>query len=283
MNNITGKLALAFLSATIILSTACSSGDSAPAAPTNATISEANKQALATAGTEGVIQAVNSDNSNPFGRPTGKTTVQTITELVVQQTQATQNRPQASSRSGEFDMCESGSVTGFDTLGENGGTITYDNCVVSGSTINGTMTINISTAGDIITYSISANLSISHLGTIETINYSSTCTINQSSGAANCTYSSSGTGIDGRSYSVSDIDISGNDSSGYTVSATITDPDNGVITITTTTSVTFNCTNGQPDAGSIVISDGSSSMTITFIDCNSFSIDFNGATTTHSW
>lgn len=263
----------------MVLISGCSSdSDSGGTSTTNATITDDNAAALATAGTEGVKQAVNNDSYNPFSaaKTVSPSLAQKLTISVVQQ--ASQDPALAG-----VSFCDTGTVTGFDTLGENGGTITYDQCVIAGATIDGTMVVTTTSSGDTFTYTIIADLTITYGSEVENIDYSSTCTYNQTSGAASCTYNSSATGIDGRTYSVSDISVSGDGFSGYTVSAKVTDPDHGIITVSTSAPVTFNCTNGQPDAGVIVVSDGTNSMTVTFNDCNSYSINFNGSTTTHNW
>jgi len=289
MKNQLKKLSFLFLMAAFtILGTACSGGGGdggggGGGGPGGATLSADNAQALAIAGTEGVKQAVNnSDSSSFFFAKTGnQSPVQKLTVLAAQQ--ASQGPALASD---VFNFCESGSVTGFDTFTQSGsGTITFTNCVMEGATVNGTMTITSSVSGDIMTLSMNANLTVVEQGETETINYSATCTFDQVNITSSCTYDGSvtDTGFDGRTYSVSDIEVSGDDSNGYTVSATVTDPDHGVITITTTTPVTLNCSNGQPDAGVIVVSDGSNTMTVTFSGCSGYSIDFNGSTTTYTW
>lgn len=277
MNLTLGKYSHLIAAALITLTTACSSGGDSTPAVKNATISDENAQDLATAATEGVKQAVNSDSFTPFAKTNNESPIEKVTVLTAQQ--ASQEPALAE----DFNFCETGSVSGFDTLGENGGTITYDQCVIAGATIDGTMIISASTSGSITTYSIIANLTFSYLSEVETINYSATCTLDQNAGTNSCSFNSSGSGIDGRTYTVSNIDIDGSEFTGYTVSATVTDPDHGNITISTSTPVTFNCANGQPDAGEITVTDGSNTMTVTFIDCTSFSLTFDGSTTTYNW
>lgn len=283
MNNLLGKLSLALLCTSIVLAAACSSGgSSAPSGPSNATISADNVQALATAGTEGVKQAAANSNASLFAKTVNQSPVQKITVLLAQT--ASQDPALASDVSSISSMCIAGNITGFDTIGASGGTVNFNACDTGYGVIDGTMTVTSSTSGNVTTYTISANLTVSYMGNVETIKYSSTCTFDQSAGTQSCTYNSSGSGIDGRTYDVSDIKVSGDGASGYTVSATVTDPDNGVITIRTTTPVRFgSCTNNQPESGVIEVSDGTNTMTVTFNDCDSYTIDFNGTTTTYTW
>lgn len=275
MNNSFGKLSYLLLAAAVLLNAACSSDSGSPSSQ-NATISDANIEELAIAGTEGIKQAVNSSSFTPFAKTDNPSLAQELTVSLAQQNTA------EPSLATDPNFCESGNVTGFDTLNQNGGTITYDDCVFSGSTINGTMIIAISSSGDTTTSIINADLTISYLGEVESFDYSATCTFNQASSATSCTFNSQALGIDGRTYSVSNVIVS-NGISGFSVSATVTDPDNGNINISTTTPVTLICQSGQPDSGVIVVSDGTNSMTVTYIDCNSYSIDFNGSTTTYTW
>lgn len=278
MKSMTKKLSFLIVTALVLINSGCSSDSGSGSSITNATITDDNAVDLATAGTEGVKQAVNNDSYNPFAaaKTANPSLAQKLTVSVAQQ--ASQDPALATN------FCETGSVIGFDTLGENGGTITYDKCVIGGATIDGTMIVITKSSGDTYTYTITADITITYLNEVENFDYSASCTFNQTSGTASCTYNSTALGIDDRNYSVSNISVGGDGISGYTVSATVTDPDHGNITISTSTPVTFNCTNGQPDSGEIIVSDGSRSMTVTFIDdCNSFSINFNGSTTTHNW
>jgi len=285
MNNLLGKLSCALLCASIVLTTACSSSSGGGGANTSsATISADNAQALAIAGTEGVKQAAATNNTSLFAKTVNQSPVQKVTVLLAQKASQDPALAAAPSSISSSICIAGGSIAGFDTIGTSGGTVTFNACDTGSGVINGTMTVTSSTSGNVITYTVSANVTISYLGNTETVSYSSTCTFDQTTGAQSCTYDSSGTGIDGRTYSVSDINVSGDEINGYTVSAKVTDPDNGVVTITTTKAVKFgSCTNGQPISGAIKVSDGSNTMTVTFIDCNNYSINFNGSTTTYTW
>lgn len=260
------------------LTTGCSSSSDG-GGTTAATITSENAEALATAGTEGVKQAVNSDSYSPFAKIDNATATGDFTVALAQQiSQGPSLLVQ------NIDICDSGTVVMDIDENTGNGSITYNICVIGGSTVNGAATFTSSTVGSITTTTITfVNFTITTGSEIQTIDLSATCTINTDTSSVSCTYNSSASGIDGRTYTVSDISVSGDIFSGYTVSATITDPDHGVVTITTTTPVTFNCSNGQPDAGVIVVSDGTNTMTVTYIDCNNYSVDFNGSTTTFIW
>jgi len=104
MNIISKNINYLMLGAFIVLGTACSSGGGG--GDKDAEISEENKVALATAGTEGVKQAVDSTNSPiPFAKTDNNTPIQQVT-LSLAQTVA-QDPKQATS---EFFSCDSGTA-----------------------------------------------------------------------------------------------------------------------------------------------------------------------------
>ncbi|MCW9012329.1 MAG: hypothetical protein OQL06_01000 [Gammaproteobacteria bacterium] len=158
---------------------------------------------------------------------------------------------------------------------------TFTDCVVSEygttTTINGVLTIS----GSQSQITLTANITATENSVTETFSFAGTCEFNGTTIGA-CTYSSTFTGIDGRTYSIANVSVSGNPSAGYSVSGTVTDPDHGSITIATNQPVTFNCTNGNPDSGQITIT-GDGSATVTFNSCTSFTVTFNGNGTSHNW
>ncbi|MCW8909834.1 MAG: hypothetical protein OQK76_04345, partial [Gammaproteobacteria bacterium] len=157
------------------------------------------------------------------------------------------------------------------------GATTIADCVIddgySSFTLNGTISFFPAGSG----YSFTANLSFSQNGNTESITGSGTC-----DAQFNCSMTASFTGIDGRTYTTTSMSVTGDNTSGYTVSGTITDPDHGNITLATNTPVTFNCADGRPDAGQITVT-GGSSATVVFNECSSFSITFDGSTTAYNW
>jgi hypothetical protein len=254
----------------------CSSDDSStPAAPTNASIDSSNAEDLATAGTEAVKQAVNNDSVPTFGfARLGK--VDPLKQLSAQVV----TTPMATLIEG---VCDSGT---FDvTSSETSGSYTYDNCDIGGIIFDGSATYTSSTANNVTTFTISySNFTITYGGEAESVDLTMTCTIDSNAGTVSCTYDSEALGIDGRTYTVTDIEVSGDDITGWTVSATVVDPDHGEVTITTSVAVNFgSCTNGQPESGSITVSDGTNEMSVTYNDCTSFTVDFDGSTTTYNW
>ena len=270
-------LATLFSACSLLALTACGGGGS-----NTATLSADNVVDLAVAGTGAAKSSATSDQVFTFkSGQTGSTFDSTeFSKMVAQNLYATQDLSAALCSTGSYiinipDNATSASFTA---------TATFTNCVISDPystvTINGS--INIS--GNSSSLSISANLSVSENGGApESFTFSGSCSYNSSTGQLGaCSYSTTFTGIDGRNYTFTNMSISGNDISGYTVSGTVTDPDHGSISITTPQPVTFNCSNGNPDNGQIVIT-GDGSATVDFIDCNSFAITFDGSTTTYNW
>ena len=262
--------------------TACGGGGGGPG---TAEITDANSKDVAVAGAEATKAATDSDEvplafkTGSTGYPTNALDVLDLGKQIAANLNAIEDYSDLCDVSGTLTINVPDNVTASSYTA----TATYNNCTVSGyggynATINGTITVS----GNNSTFSISANLSITADGETESFTYSATCTSSGSSSLDSCTYSSSFTGDDGRSYSMSGITVSGDDTSGYTVSGRVTDPDHGVVTIATTTPVRFNCSNGNPSEGVITVT-GNATVTVTFIDCDTFSVTFDGVTTPYNW
>ena len=252
---------------------ACSSGGGAG----TATITAENAQDLAVAGTEATRSAADSSDLSFFkSGASGAFDVKAFSKQVTQNLHAVEDL--------SF-ICDTGSyvITYPDDATQTNytATATFTNCTISDfyttATINGSIIIN----GSSSSVTISANLTVTEGSLTETFSFNGTCSVSGST-VGTCTYSSSFTGSDGRTYAMANISVSGDDFSGYSVSGSVTDPDHGVITITTTTPVLFNCSNGNPSSGQIVIT-GSGSATVTYNDCDSFTVTFDGAPTTYNW
>ena len=172
-------------------------------------------------------------------------------------------------------LCTGG---GSALLEDTTGAVTITNCIIddgySAITLNGTISISVANSG---AFSFTANLTFTQNSITESMSISGSC-----DAMVNCSFTSSFTGIDGRTYTTASMSVTGDNTSGYTVSGTITDPDHGNITIATNTPVTFNCADGRPDNGIITVT-GGSSATVEFIDCTSFAVTFDGSTITYDW
>ncbi len=264
---------------------ACSSGgdDDEGGSASKAKISTSNEEDLGTAATEGAKQALDGNSASAFRGSLGvRSVLDSLNESMLKKT---------SNKIALATVDVSSICTGGGTASVNSNTngsssvITYGNCDIGTAIANGVVNISSSTSGTVTTTNLEyTNFTITIGSEVTTINMSATCTVDTSSFASSCSYSSDVTGIDGRSYSVSGSSISGNSSSGYTVSATITDPDHGTLSITTTSPILFNCTNGQPSSGEIQFSDGDGVLvTVTFNDCNSFTISYSGSSNVYTW
>ena len=266
-----GKLITA---ASIAFLTACGGGGGA----STAELSADNVVDLAVAGTEAAKSSATSTEA--FAFKSGQSSSfdsQAFAKQIAQDLYATQDLSSYLCSTGSYiiNIPDSATQTSFTA------TATFTNCTISDSystvTINGT--INIS--GTASSINISANLTITENGVSETVSFSGSCSYSNATVGA-CSYSSTFTGVDGRTYTSANMSVSGNYISGYTVSGSVTDPDHGVITISTQQPVTFNCTDGSPDSGQITIT-GNGSATVTFNDCNSFTVTYNGSSNTYNW
>jgi len=268
------KSLILVLAAAMLMAGCSSSGGGTP----KATITADNAKDLAVAATEATKSASKSDNLSPFKTASGtEFNTKNFSKQIIQQTFATDP---------EFNICSDGTatlvidVTQGSTTGS--GSMVFVNCVVSDAfstvTINGSIIMSATSSSA----TLNANLTISEGDIVETVTFTGTCSVNNSAIGA-CSFSSSFVGIDGRTYTSSNINVSGDSSSGFSVSGNVTDPDFGVVTISTSTPVLLNCANGNPGSGEIVVS-GDGSATVTFNDCDSFTVTYNnGSPTSYNW
>ena len=253
------------LAAAMLMAGCSSSGGGAP----KATITKDNAKDLAVAATEATKSASKSNSLSPFKTASGtEFNTKSFSKQIMQQAFATDP---------EFTICSSGAssfvvdVTPGSTTGS--GSMVFVDCVVSDAfstvTINGSIEMSATSSSA----TLNADLTISEGDIVETVTFTGTCSFNNSVIGA-CSFSSSFVGIDGRTYTSSNISISGDSSSGFSFSGNVTDPDFGVVTISTSTPVLLNCANGNPGSGEIVVS-GNGSATVTFNDCDSFTVTYN--------
>ncbi len=99
-----------------------------------------------------------------------------------------------------------------------------------------------------------------------------------------CTESNSFSGLDGRSYDIEDANVTGDDANGYSVSAKVTDPAHGQISIETTEPVVFDCVNGAPSQGFIQLVGGDATFaSVEFLDCDTFEVCIGDACEEVDW
>ncbi len=247
-----------------------------------ATVSDNNKKDVSTASAEGAKQAV-TGSTLPTGISAESELNEALKDLainVLEQVESLSNLPTGYSGTLTGDC---GGNANYNAVinGQQVNRIEYDfNQYCSSSyTLDGNMTIYYTYSGnDISSYRIVYdNLTYSGPSYNETINMTITCNASYS-----CTYSSTTTGSDGRTYTVSDSSVTGNNSSGYNVSATVTDPDHGTITITAT-NITI-CDNGNIGSGEIEVTDstGAVVLSITFPNCSEMVVTYDGVATTYN-
>ena len=270
-------LLASIFSASLLLS-ACSSGSDSAAK--EADITADNAKDLAVAATESTKQAVASEAapSSSFLPKTsgGQFDTKAFSNKIAQQVQTASNFS---------DICINGGLVDNFNYSTNNGSITFNNCDVgSGTIINGTLTVTSNIGSNSGTISIQYNnFTITYNGITETIDFSMDCTYNNQ-GDSSCTTSSTAMGIDGRTYTVKNIDVSGDDMSGYNMTAEVVDPDYGTISVNAN-AVKFDCAAGTPSSGSITFSAGGKTGTVTFDSCSSFTvtIDDGAVSTTYNW
>lgn len=235
------------------------------------TLTQSNVKDLAVAGTEGVkgaSRAKETPLSFKSGETANNSAVENLTKLVMQNRYATQDLSAFCNVSGSIIIESDDNISSV---------ATFTNCIIddgySNITLNGTMVMSGSNSG----LSFTANLSVEQNSLTTSISMTGTCD-NQH----NCTFTTSFAGIDGRFYTTANMSVSGDNFSGYTVSGQVTDPTHGFITINTDIPVTFNCPDGRPDDGQITIT-GNGSATVTYNNCTSFTVAYNGNGTTYNW
>jgi len=189
-------------------------------------------------------------------------------------------------------ICTSGGNATINSSGNyDSGSFSFSSCNDGSATYSGSVTFSgLSSTSFTFTYN-NFVVTDNSTGQSQTVNGTVRC----SSSGTSCDYSgltvgganlanSDFSGDDGRNYSFEgDVTVSGNDTNGWNVNTTVVDPDHGAITISAQ-NVTFGgCASGVPTGGTVTVTGNGQTATVTFIDCNSFSVSFGGATTTHNW
>ncbi|MDX1458557.1 MAG: hypothetical protein R3276_13290 [Marinobacter sp.] len=142
--------------------------------------------------------------------------------------------------------------------------------------INGVVYLELTVSGDTVTaYSADFDLNIQSDGETYIEKGSLSCTGEY---LDNCSYSSEFTGSNGKLYRVTNVSISGDEYSGYQLSARVYDQELGY--------VDFNgnglmlCSGGGFSAGTIYVSDSTGLVaTLTFSGCTDYTVTFKGSAT----
>jgi len=264
-------LNILYMAGLLSLINACSSSDGASPAD----ITAANSQDLSIAATESTKQAVATDGANFLLKTGNENSTDVVINKVREIVFEAQSLGIICTGGGSYNDNISGSSSSAS------GNITFSSCDVGdGVIIDGSVTFRGNESNFTISYN---NLTITGFGESNTINATITCTSTNST--FSCTTNTSITGIDGRNYAVSNISVSGNGFSGYNVSATVTDPTHGIITINAS-NVTFNCTApnaGRPGSGSVTFSSNGKSGSVVFDSCSSYTVTVDGVATSYTW
>ncbi len=254
-----------------LILTGCGGSSSSPS------ITADNVQSLSIAATEGASQSISSNKANLFNYKTSSdvSTSQAVddfnkslTENIYSPAFACINSP-----TGQF----------TDNFGT-GPTGSYDfvQCeVTTGIVINGSVVIS----GSQSAFSLSYNNFTVKIGDnpAQEIDLSIDCEITNNT--TSCTKSSSVLGIDNRTYTISNLSVSGDEVNGYNVTATVTDPDHGKIDINAS-DMYFNCSSpyeDRPSSGQITFSAGGKSATVVYNSCNSYTVTLDGVANIYSW
>lgn len=179
------------------------------------------------------------------------------------------NLPAGLDVSDEF--CSSGTATSNDINSSSGPVtlnITFSNCVIldgNGETVNGKVNVHID---DVSNFNSGFTATYSNFTVTDPVN--GTTTINATivcDGNFSCTYSSDFVGSDRATHRISNFNVSGAASTGYSGSATFYHSSYGEASITFS-GITYGACGAQPDGGNISFSSAGSSGTINFnSDC----------------
>lgn len=282
-----------------------------------ATVDSSSAQDLAVATARGIKKAiVNNEQktTSPFGVAI-ESPVDKVVNVALEIVKAT------TSASGiTYDgLCEAGSLDY--TFSNDGTSFSYiaNNCVIGGETMNGSMTYSFSDANYqnyTITYNdfsfSDAYGSYSTNGTVRStysadgdsysISYDDFSTYDSSTGETysltgttytctglttgnyNCAYADDWTDSSGETYRFESAVVSGDENSGYDVEMVVYDTENGYVSVDTTSSIFYNCSDGSPSAGGITITGAEGTEgSISFDSCTSFTVMVDGVAQTFNW
>ncbi len=239
-----------------------------------ATVDSDNADDLAVAATGGASSAIAS-NAAPRQSPAMSFLLEHSSQLAksISLANRTANEPvEGVCDSGSADITYNSDYTEF--------TIVYDQCAITygSDTTIADGRVEFTEFSDGSTLFRYINFTVTYNDETYTINQTVECDAQY-----NCSFYSDYSGPDGRTYRVEGATVTSTGSTSYSVTATVYDPDYGYITIDA--NVTYGgCTGGVPSSGSITYTgSGGSSATVTFNDCDSFTVDDGTTSTTYFW
>lgn len=283
------------LSAAMLVGCGGSSGGGGTPAAAAAEITEDNKTDLAVAASEATKAVIGAEKES--GGTSGvPISFKSSNSAPLQQ--KLQNAARSAPQDMSPDLCPTSGSASFDVNNDYTNiTYTFNNCRDNTDGDNTVLNGSVSMSGDFLGTGNGSltirynNLRITSGGSTETVNGTVTCT----NSGMSCDYSgltvggaslgnSDFNGDNGRSYHLQgDVSVSGNDSDGWNVNATVVDPDHGAVTISAQNISYGNCLNGMPDGGTITITADGQTARVTFNNCDSFTIEYDGSSTTIFW
>ncbi len=164
-------------------------------------------------------------------------------------------------------------------------TVTFDLCDIGfGLILDGAVESSSSVSGNITTVVLEyVDFSFDFLGDVVVIDFSASCDTDNGTMETSCSFAGV-EGFDGRIYDFADSSVTGDEFSGYNVTATVVDPDHGSFTVTTTTPIMFGCANGQPMSGAMQFTDGAGVLvSVIFNDCATYTVSYSGIAEVYNW
>jgi len=246
-----------------------------------AEINAGNAEQLGAAAAEGAKQAVKNASVPALGlKPSGAPTVANVTQGLV-----TRIAGRTANLTAPIN-CNPGSAD--ETVNADGSTrVIFVACDYEGLgliILDGSVTASSSVSGNITTVNLAYVGFIISIGGEDTIlNFEASCDTDNTTLETSCAFPDV-VGFDGRVYHFSDVAVSGDAISGYSVTASIVDPDHGSFSISTTAPILFTCPNGQPMLGALQFADDAEVLvTVTFNDCDSYSVSYNSTSEVYFW
>ncbi len=250
-----------------------------------ATVNATNARDLAVGGTGGTNQAIvanSANNASPFS-PRGAVIESNLAATLIAQLQtAAAARAQIAQQ--PLAICDPGSAELNQNNDGTEGTIVFANCVVTGGNgamLNGTVRFEATISGSTVT-SLDMryiNFKVTYQGESQTINMTVEC----SGTPLSCDLFSDYVGLDGKVYRVEITIVISTAGSSFDVDAVVFHPNHGYFTIDA--SINYNgCPGGVPESGTITLTGAATSTaTVVFDDCDSFTVTHQGVPTTYLW
>jgi len=244
------------------------SGSTSPA-----TASSQNSNQLANAASASAKQATKQAANNPAGIVLTASPLNELARKVVEDVLSSAggigNLPSGVSTTINGD-CGGSATVNSDSTGSKI-TITYNSFCSGSAVFSGTAVITRTESSFTIKYT---DFKVTIDGVTTTLDMTVACNTTGTS----CTFSSDFTGDNGTVYQSGSVSVSGNNTSGFNISGSVSDPDAGKIDFSAN-GITI-CTNGNIGSGTINITDstGNIVITVSFPNCNEMIITFNGTT-----